>query len=188
MSVSTKGLARAVIWAVSIALTAGTAAAAPAFHAAQSAAEQALGRILKADENPPGHVDPTGAVNHRPRTTPPPGAPYLKYLTAPLATAILVAEAAEVRANCGGVYKSGELCGMDSDPIVCAQDFPDHYLFRTTEGGGGRVIIEAAWPADPAGGGEQTTSGAYRLTFSGGVWKIDGISCAGGERYNWSTR
>jgi len=189
MSASKKRLARAAIWTVSIALTAGTAAApAPAFHAAHSAAEQALNRILKADENPPGHIDPTDAVGRRPRTTPPTGAPYLKYLTTPLAKAILVAEAGEVKANCGGVYKSGELCGMDSDPIVCAQDFPDHYLFRTTQDGGNRVVIEAAWPADPAGVVEQTTSGAYRLTLSGGVWKIGGISCAGGDRYNWSTR
>ena len=50
MSTSRKRLARAVICAASIALTAGTAAAAPSFHAAQSAAEQALGLILKADQ------------------------------------------------------------------------------------------------------------------------------------------
>lgn len=187
MSASTKSLARAVIWAASIALTAGRAAGAPAFHAAQSATEQALGRILKADEKPPGHIDPTGAAaGRRPLTAPRPGAPYLKYLTTPLATAILVAEAAEVKASCGGVYKSGELCGMDSDPVVCAQDFPDHYLFRTTQSGPNRVVIEAAWPPDQAG--QPTTSGAYRLTLSGGVWKIDGISCAGGDSYNWSKR
>jgi len=180
-----KGVARAVTWAAGIALTAGTAAAAPAFHAAQSAAEQALGRILKADESPVGHIDPTGgAVGHRPRTTPPPRAPYLKYLTTPLAKAILVAEASDVKANCGGVYKSGELCGMDSDPVVCAQDFPDHYLFQTTQSGPSRVVIEAAWPPDQAGAAQPTTSGAYRLTLRGGVWKIDGISCAEGDSYN----
>jgi hypothetical protein len=176
-----------VTWAAVIALTAGTAAAAAAFHAAQSAAEQALGRVLKADESPVGQVDPTGgAVGHRPLTTPPPGAPYLKYLTTPLAKAILVAEASQVKANCGGVYKSGELCGMDADPIVCAQDFPDHYLFRTTQSGPSRVVIEAAWPPDQAGA-QPTASGAYRLTLRGGAWKIDAISCAEGDSYNWST-
>ena len=186
MSTSRKRLARTVICAASIALTAA-AAAAPTFHAAQSPAEQALGRILKADEHPPGHIDPAdGAVGHRPRTAPPPGAPYLKYLTTPLARAVLVAEAADVKANCGGVYKSGELCGMDADPIVCAQDFPDHYLFRTTESGPSLVVIEAAWPPDQ--GAQPSRSGAYRLTLSGGVWKIDGIACAGGDSYNWSTR
>ncbi len=188
MPTSTKWLAPAVTWAAGIALTAGAAAGAPAFHPAQSASEQALQRILKADEKPPGHIDPTdGAAGHRPRTTPPPGAPYLKYMTIPLATAILVAEAGDVKANCGGVYKSGELCGMDSDPIVCAQDFPDHYLFRTTQVGPNRVVIEAAWPPDPAGAAP-TTSGAYRMTLSKGVWKIDGVACAGGDSYNWSTR
>jgi len=180
-------LLRPALAATGIALAAGTAAGAPAFHPAQSAAERALGRILKADEKPPGHIDPTdGAVGHRPLSTPPPGAPYLKYLTWPLAAAILAAEAGEVKVNCGGVYKAGELCGMESDPIVCAQDFPDHYLFRTTQTGSNRVVIEAAWPPDPAGAGP-TKSGSYRLTLSGGVWKIDGVSCAGGDSYNWST-
>ena len=89
-----------------------------------------------------------------------------------------------MKINCGGVYKAGELCGMESDPIVCAQDFPDHYLFRTTQTGRSRVVIEAAWPPDPGAG--PTTSGAYRLTLNGGVWKIDGVSCAGGGSYNGS--
>ncbi len=188
MPTSSKALARAVTWAAAITLTAGAAAAAPAFHRAQSAEEQALNQILKADESPAGHVDPTGgAVGRRPRTTPPPGAAYLKYLTTPLATAILVAEAKQVKANCGGVYKSGEECGMDSDPVVCAQDFPDYYLFRTTQSEPSGVVIEAAWPPDPAGAAP-SVSGDYRLTLSGGVWKIDGISCAGSDSYNWSTR
>lgn len=187
MPTSNRARARAVIWAAGIILTARTAAAAPAFHAPQSDAERALGRMLKADEKPPGHLDPTGgSPGHRPRTTPPPGAPYLKSLTPPLATAILAAEAKAVKANCGGVYKTGELCGMDADPIVCAQDFPNHYLFRTTQSGPTRVVIDAAWPPDHAGA-QPSTSGSYRLTFSGGAWKIDGISCAEGDGYNWST-
>lgn len=192
MSTKAKRLARAVmralLGAASLAAMAGTAAAAAAaFHAAQSAPEQTLGAILKADENPRAHVDPTGgAVGRRPLTAPPPGAPYLKYLTTPLATAILVAEARQVKANCGGVYKSGELCGMDADPIICAQDFPDHYLFRTLQSAPSLVVIEAARPPDP--GAQPTRSGAYRLTLSGRAWKIDGISCADGETYNWSTK
>jgi len=188
MSTSTKWPALAVIWAAGLALTAAPAVGAPAFHPAQSPAERALGRILKADEKPPGHIDPTdGAAGHRPRVTPPPGAPYLKFLTRPLATAILAAEARAVKANCGGLYKAGELCGMESDPIVCAQDFPDHYLFRTKEPGPNRAVIEAAWPPDHAGAAP-SASGAYRLILSAGVWKIDGVSCAGGDRYNWPTR
>ena len=188
MPTSLKALARAVTWAAGVALAAGTAAAAPAFHAAQSGAEQALGRILKADARPAGRIDPTGGtVGHRPLTTPPPRAPYLEYLTTPLATAILAAEAREVKANCGGIYKSGELCGMDADPIVCAQDFPDHYLFRMTQSGPTRVVVDAAWPPDQAGAAP-STSGSYRLTLSGRGWKIDGIACAEGDRYNWPTR
>ena len=184
-----KRLVLAMAWTAGAALAAGSVAATPAYHAAQSAQEQTLLRVLKADENPAANVNPIDERGlRRPRTTPPPGAPYLKVLTAALAKAILAAEAREVKANCGGVYKRGELCGMDSDAIVCAQDFPDHYLFRTTESAADRVVIEAAWPPDQAGASQPSASGEYRLTLSGGVWKIDGISCAEGDRYNWPAR
>jgi hypothetical protein len=159
----------------------------PAFHAAQSPAERTLARILKLDGDRRGEIDPTNATaGRRPRTTPPPGAAYLRYLTTPLAAAILAGEAREVRANCGGVYKSGEACGLDFDPIICAQDIPDSYLFRTTESGPGLAVIEAAWSPDK--GVQPSSSGVYRLKRSGDVWKIDGISCPVGDAFNWSRR
>ena len=170
------------------ALVAESAAAAPAYHPPQTAAEQTLARILMLDAAKPAAVDPTiQGSNHRPLTAPPPGAPYLKYLTTPLATSILAAEARQVKANCGGVYKRGEECGMDSDPIICAQDFPKSYLVRSTQSGPGLAVIEAAWPPDPPGG-QPSPSGTYRLKLTGGAWKIDGISCSAGDSYNWSSR
>jgi hypothetical protein len=164
------------------------AAAQPTYHPAQSAAELALARILKLDEEPSAAINPSveGPTGHRPPTRPPPGAPYLKHLTTPLATAILVAEARAVKESCGGVYKKGELCGLDADPIICGQDFPDRYLFRTTQATGSLAVVEAAWPPDA--GKPPERSGAYRLKLDGGAWKIDGISCAAGDRYNWTTR
>jgi hypothetical protein len=172
------------VTAVTVALAAGSASAEPAFHPAQTAAEHTLAQILKLDADKPGQIDPTGdKAGRRPRATPPPGASYLKYLTTPLATAILGAEARLVKKDCGGVYKAGELCGMDADPIVCAQDFPDSYLFRTNQSGPDLAVMEAAWPPDP--GAEPSPSGAYRLKLTGGVWKIDGIKCEGGDAYNW---
>ena len=135
--------------AVTVALAAGSASAEPAFHPAQTAAEQTLAQILKLDADKPDQVDPTGdKAGRRPRTTPPPGASYLRYLTAPLATTILGAEARLVKKSCGGVYKAGELCGMDADPIICAQDTPDSYLFSTTQSGPSLVVVHAAWPPE----------------------------------------
>jgi hypothetical protein len=172
---------------LTLALAAGSAWAKPAFAPAQTAAERTLERILKLDADKPNDVDPTdGVAGRRPRVTPRPGAAYLKYLTPPLAAAILVAEAREVKANCGGVYKGGEQCGMDSDPILCAQDYPDHYLFRTLQGGPGLAVVEAAWPPDP--GAPTKASAGYRLKLAGGVWKIDAIRCAEGGAYNWPAR
>jgi hypothetical protein len=167
-----------------MAMAAGSAWAAPAFHPAQSAPERALAQILKLDADKPTRIDPaaTGRNGRRPRTTPPPGPSYLGYLTTPLATAILADEAHEVKENCGGVYKSGDECGMDADPVICAQDFPPSYLFNTTRSGPGYALIEAAWPPDE--GAEPAGNGTYRLKLSGGAWKIDGIACAGDD-YNW---
>ena len=146
------------VTAVTAALAAGSALAEPAFHPAQTAAEHTLAQILKLDADKPGQIDPTGGkAGRRPRTTPPPGASYLKYLTTPLATAILDAEARQVKKNCGGVYKAGEECGMDADPIICAQDFPDSYLFRTNQSATTLAVVEAAWPPDP--GAEPSPAG-----------------------------
>ena len=176
-----------LVCVTAVALAAGSASAKPAFHPAATPAEQTLARILKLDGDKPGQIDPTnGVAGRRPRTTPPTGAAYLKYLTTPLAIAILAAEAREVKASCGGVYKSGELCGMDADPIICAQDFPQSYLFRTTGSGPGLAVVEAAWPPDK--GAQATSNAAYRLKLTAGAWKIDGISCAAGDAYNWSAR
>jgi hypothetical protein len=170
--------------ALPVALGAASALAKPVFHSAQSEAERALARILKLDADNPGQIDPAvETAGRRPRTTPPAGATYLKYLTTPLATAILVEEARQVKANCGGVSKRGEECGMDADPIICAQDFPKSYLFQTTQSAPALVVVEAAWPPDQ--GAQPSRSGAYRLKLTGGVWKVDGISCAGGDTYNW---
>lgn len=185
MQATRRWMAWALAAGIAAAGVAGPAGAATPFHAAQSAAEQALARILKLEADKPEQVDPTngGRVGHRPRTAPPAGAPYLKYLTTPLATAILVAEAREVKANCGGVYKGGEQCGMDADPILCAQDYPDSYLFQTTQSGPSLAVVDAAWP--PEQGAKPSSSGVYRLKLTGGVWKIDGIACAAGDKYNW---
>jgi hypothetical protein len=175
------------VTAFAVALAAGSASAKPAFHPAQTAAEQTLAGILKLDGDKPERVDPAiETFARRPRTSPPPGVAYLRYVTMPLAVAILAEEAHEVKVNCGGVYKSGEECGMDADPILCAQDSPDSYLFRTTKSGPSLAVVEASWPPDR--GAQPTTNAAYRLKLTGDVWKIDGISCGAGDAYNWSAR
>lgn len=176
------------VTAFAVASAAGSASAEPAFHPAGTAAERTLARILKLDGDKPEAVDPAIAGSlRRPRAAPPPDAAYLAWLTAPLAATILTAEARAVKANCGGVYRAGDECGLDADPILCAQDFPKSYLFRTTQSAPGLAVVEAAWP--PEGRAAPAASGAYRLTRTGGVWKIDGVKCAeGGGAYNWRER
>jgi hypothetical protein len=175
------------VLASTVALAAGSDSAAPEFHPSQTAAEQTLARILKLDRDKPEQINPAiGSSGRRARTTPPPGATYLKYLTMPLALAILAEESRDVKLECGGIYKSGEECGMDSDPIICAQDSPDSYLFRTKRSGPSHAIVEAAWPPDQ--GARIKADASYRLKLTDGVWKIDGISCGAGGAYNWSVR
>jgi hypothetical protein len=181
---SMRAFSLAAIAAMILAFAAGSASAAgAAFHPPQTPAEQTLARILKLDGDKPRLVDPAVAARGRkPLTTPPANAGYLAYLTVPVATAILADEAGQVKTNCGGVYKSGEECGMDSDPIICAQDFPASYLVRTLKTGPGLAVIEAAWPPD--GNQPISSSGVYRLKQVSAVWKIDGIACTGGDKYN----
>jgi hypothetical protein len=184
---SMNGAIQSCAAALVVALAAGAAAAKPALHPARTPAEQTLARILKLDADNPEAVDPAiGHAGRRPRATPPPGAPYLKYETLPLATAILAEEAHDVKANCGGVYKADEECGMDADPILCAQDYPQTYLFRTTRSDPDLAVIETAWPGENGAPPEPGTT--YRLKLTAGVWKIDGIACVGGGGYNWAPR
>ena len=98
--------------AVTAALSAGAAAAEPAFHPAQTAAEHTLAQILKLDADKPGQIDPTGdKAGRRPRTTPAPGCLHIGDPHATLRTSLccLKCQRARRSSNREVQHPSGEL-------------------------------------------------------------------------------
>ena len=88
------------------------------------------------------------------------------------------AERALVQQDCGGKYRKDEVCGMDFDPITCSQDSSPNYLYHTILDLGPKVVIEYAWP------NENKSAAVYTLVKQQDGWRIDGITCATGDKYN----
>lgn len=144
----------------------------PHFHPAQTEPEKALDMMLHfADRD----KDQLGHLFHRPGTKG--RVDYARILTPKLIAAMAKAERAAL-GECGGRYGKGELCGLDFSPITCAQDDAPDYFYHTILDLGSKVVIEYAWP-----NGTGRTA-VYTLTDHGKGWRIDGISCANGTKFN----
>jgi hypothetical protein len=151
----------------------GSAAAAESslagFHAPQTEAERALDTILMATGRDDTALDNLlggrGKAGFRPTID------YRRFVTDALLRAIRDAEAALVKRDCGGAYREGEICGLDYDPLTCAQDSNPRYLYRTETQHAGTARIAYAWPGQPA------VAATYRLVLRDGRWKLDGIKC-----------
>ncbi len=164
-----------------LALTAGggvlSPAAASAFHPARSPSEIALDRILHladADDMQLANLlhrpESEGRVAH---------VDYTRILTRELISAISREERHLVRKDCDGRYRDGEECGFDYSPITCARDSGLTYLYRTVREDGDRAEIVYEWKRE---GG---TAATYKMVKDEGVWKIDGVLCAIGDRFHW---
>jgi hypothetical protein len=83
--------------------------------------------------------------------------------------------------TCGGHPIEGELCGLDYDPLICAQDNNDgKFVYRTEQQGSKEASVSMQWK------GETTphSIATYRLIKSGKRWKLDGVACANEGRFN----
>jgi hypothetical protein len=148
-----------------------------AWHAPASPSEQALNRTLKridADDNALDNIlGGRGQKTYR-RTV-----DYGPMLTPRLIAAIAAFEKSKVRADCGGRYRDGEVCGLDYNPVTCAQDSNDSYVYRTDQQTPTTARIAYAWAADA-----KEPSATYRMVLDGGAWKIDAVGCQGGDSFN----
>ena len=158
------------------AFVAAVLAASAGFHAPETASERVLDRMLKragADEEQLDNLfhrfGPVAAAKR---------VDYRALLSDGLLDAMRGEERREVQRECGGHYQPNVICGMVSSPITCAQDFPSAYLYRTLAEGADRAIIAFKSPD----GGLVAT---YRLKRFSGNWKIDGVECHGGARFNF---
>lgn len=160
-----------------VALATPWAAAADTIHPPKTGAERALDGILKyADQDPDQFDNLFDGRGQRPFR---PAEDYTKVLTAPVLAAMAAKEKSLVQTRCGGHYRKGELCGMDSSPITCAQDVSDSYLYRTETGGENSAEISYYWP------GTKKPVATYRLVRQAENWKIDGVRCTEGEDFNF---
>lgn len=95
-------------------------------------------------------------------------------VTPALVQAMRAAEQAAVKRDCGGKYQDGMICGLDYHPVLCGQDSPAKFLYRTV----GADRVEMYWP------GEKKPTATYRMAEAGGTWKLDGIACTEADSFN----
>jgi hypothetical protein len=158
---------KALLACGAIGLFAGPALAAP--HPPASEPERALNATLRVADKDEKEFDNLSLAPRKPTFRP--TVDYRRMLSAPLLAAFVSQQRRVLKADCGGKYLEGELCGMDYDPITCAQDSPDHYLFETLRADPTSAVVKMSWPHE-----NQITT--YRLVRRQGRWLIDGIHCA----------
>lgn len=132
------------------------------YHEASSEAEKALEKALGTSGGD-GH---TKSGNYR--TNPNVTADFIKSVDA--------ADAA----NCKGVDRTKTICGINFDPLSCSQDPPRGWFYETTQKSDTEVYIQAR-PHE--GLRYMSDLPQYRLTKTGGTWKINGVRC-GSSSFN----
>lgn len=104
---------------------------------------------------------------------------FTPFFSKPLLTAWRRAEAEAVKKNCNGAYVEGEMCGIDTQPITCSQEFADGlYIFRTEKATENIAVISYRWSNDAK------ILATYRMIKSGNRWIMDGVSCTGYLKFN----
>lgn len=158
---------------LALALATGPVRAAGAFHPPQTATEKELDRMLNVADADQDQLD---NLLDRPgsRHT----VDYATILTSKLIVVMRQAEKRQVAKECGGHYRDGDLCGMDSSPITCGQDSAPAYIYHTILDLGAQVVIEYA------GAGDSKRIATYTLVQAKSGWRIDGVSCAAGPTFN----
>ncbi len=146
------------------------------FHVAQSEAEKALLDIIRravTDDNVIEYV--LGTPGYDPKKD----SGYSLLFTKKLLRVMAKKESDLVKKECNGKY-TNEICGIDYNPITCSQDFIDEgYLFQTKEDTGHKAVIHFLWTPFIDDG-----STFYILIKDGGRWKLDGIGCKVGAKFN----
>lgn len=138
-------------------------------HPAATEAEKALDKLLRLSEKRYGLV---AAVLGRPGGGKGDAALAGELTTARLRQDLAGQERKAVRDNCKGRYVPGEICGLDYNPLTCAQDESDApYGYRTTAATADRADIAYFWP------GAASPSARFVMVREAGAWKLDAVKC-----------
>ncbi|MCT4626439.1 hypothetical protein [Halodesulfovibrio sp.] len=104
---------------------------------------------------------------------------YKSFFTPALIKAWRTAERDRVMQDCKGEYIDGDLCGLGFNPLSCAQDDPPNgYVYKTQMETDKFILIAAAWK------GWEDPTAIYRMVFEENQWRLDGVICADGDRFN----
>jgi len=143
---------------------------ASAFHPAAGDAEKTLDRVLRLSEKDANLLD---FVRRTPDYKPKADKGYVRYFTKRFLDAMAAMEKKAVRENCQGKYSDGEICGLDYNPLTCAQDRADNAYRYATDASSeeGMASVRYTWP------GSKKPLAAFGMVQEGGQWKIDSVRC-----------
>jgi hypothetical protein len=148
------------------------------FDAARSAPEKALNEIFHHSDNDDNLSE---FVLKRPWYDAKKDKGYATLFTPNLLAAWASAEAQLVQHDCQGKYLDGEICGIDYSPITCGNATSDKgYRFRTKEADDRKAILSSRWAGEQA----RADGPQYRMAKEGGSWRLDGVDCGNGAKFN----
>jgi len=151
------------------------------FHPPQTEAEKVLDKIFDLEDKDSNVLF---FALGTPAYDPAKDTGYARLFTKALLKAWRKKEADLVQDDCDGKYREGEICGLDFDPIVCGQDRPDKFVFRTIKSGKESATMIATWREYVK---REETFTVYRLVKEEGDWKLDGVDCRNGHTFNMPT-
>ena len=140
-------------------LIAAPAAAAP--HAPQTDAEKTLDRILRTAEGDEMILD---NLVHRFPVAAAKRIDYAKWLTPKLVASLQAEQKRLLDEDCGGKYVDGDICGMDYNPLTCAQDTIRPVGTKTMRMSADSALVVRA-------------DASYRMVRTASGWQLDGIKC-----------
>lgn len=153
----------------------GCAFAAPAkkeFHRPQTEAEEALDAILSREMDDK-RWDVYGFVFNYPGSREKQEKELGQLFTKDFLDRSEKEEKALIKESCGGVYPENDLpCDMirGVNPIVCAQDIPEIYLYRTISADANTASVTYTWSG-------QDDGPVYQMVRQGNLWKLNATSC-----------
>jgi hypothetical protein len=145
----------------------------PGFHTASSAPEKALDDIFKlgaADHDLFGFIFNAATYQHTK------DAQFAPFFSPALLARSAQEEKDGIAKSCGGTYPAdGKPCHIlwDINPLYCAQNLPNEFLYRTIKSNGHEALVTYMWP------GDKPDQPVYRLVKDDGRWVLDAISCSG---------
>ncbi|HEU5046316.1 MAG TPA: hypothetical protein VFT64_00580 [Rickettsiales bacterium] len=142
------------------------------FNRPQTAAEKALDHILKTADSMGGKgYDFYAYVTGSPTQTP--SRSFASFVTDAYRNTVTSMQNAALKTNCNGKYLEGEECGLNINPILCAQDSPPTYFYHTAVTERNSAVVLVAWSAHAP----LSTTVIYHMRYESPYWKVDGVNC-----------